>query len=257
MVQPERCVVLRAYPVLVLFLSSLLLPACAAEPVIRLATLEYPPYVTDTGKGAQGLTVDLVAAAFARIGRPIRIEVYPVARGQQKLLSGEVDGFFSIKKTPERERELLFTQKALIAQDYVFFVRKDARRRFNGDFGSVADLDIGVVAATSYGKRFDGAVRAGELKKLDIATSHETNFRKLLARRVDAVICSRLVGLYYLGRLDGLKDVEISGPVVETTYSYLAFTRKKDHTALASRFDQALLEIEAEGSAGRRSEGSR
>lgn len=230
--------------------SSLLIfcPLCmAAETPLRLATLEYPPYITNTGQGAQGLAVDIVSTAFSRIGRSIKSEIFPVARGQIMLLNGDADGYFSIKKTPERERDMLFTKKPLMTQDYVFFVHKDSRWRFTGSFSSVSNANIGVVIATSYGSRFDNAVQTGTLRKLETVTSHESNFRKLLARRVDMVICSRLVGLYYLGILNGLNEVKVSGPTVETTFSYLVFTRKKDYTALSQQFDQALESMEQDG----------
>lgn len=234
-----------------LVLASLLLifrlPCMAADTALHLATLEYPPYITNTAQGAQGLAVDIVNTAFSRIGQSIKIEFFPVARGQIRLLNGEADGYFSIKKTPERERDMLFTLNALMTQDYVFFVRKDSRWDFTGSFDSLDNAIIGVVIATSYGSRFDNAVRAGTLRKPEQVTSHESNFRKLLAGRVDAVICSRLVGFYYLGLLNGLNDVEVSGPTVETTFSYLVFTRKKDYTALSLQFDQALENMERDG----------
>lgn len=222
--------------------------ATAGSEPLRLATLEYPPYITETTDGAQGLVVDVVKAAFARIGQPIQIEFFPIARGQLRLLNGQADAFFSIKKTPEREKTMLFTRKALMTQDYVFFVRKGSSSRFNGNFESMADAKIGLVMATSYGGRFDAAAQAGTFKRLEPVTSHETNFRKLLAGRIDAVICSRLVGLYYLDRLAGLKEVAIDGPVVETTLSYLAFSRQQDFSALAARFDEALEAMERDGS---------
>lgn len=234
--------------VLAFFLCLLAVPATAERAPLRLATLEYPPYIRETERGARGLVVEVVEAAFARIGQPIQIEFFPVARGQHRLLNGQADAFFSIKKTTEREQTMLFTQKALMSQDYVFFVRKDSSRRFNGSLESMADASIGLVAATSYGSRFDAAAQAGTFKKLDSVTSHITNFRKLLAGRVDAVICSRLVGFYYLAHLAGLQDVEVSGPVVETTYSYLAFSRQQDFTMLADRFDAALEAMERDGS---------
>ena len=229
-------------------LLSIFCPPCmAADTPLRLATLEYPPYIINTELGPRGLAVDIVSTAFARIGRPIKTELFPVARGQIRLLNGDADAYFSIKKTPERERDMLFPQKSLMTQDYVFFVNKGSRWRFTGSFDSLDNATIGVVIATSYGSRFDTAVKAGTLRKLEAVTSHESNFRKLLAHRVDAVICSRLVGLYYLGLLNGLNDVEISGPTVETTVSYLVFTRKKNHTALSQQFDQALESMERDG----------
>jgi polar amino acid transport system substrate-binding protein len=222
-------------------------PVLAADPPLRLATLEYPPYITETEQGAQGLAVDIVRTAFARMGHPIVIEFYPITRGQYRLLNGEADAFFSIKKTEEREQSMLFPQKPLMRQEYVFFVRKGSPWRFNGNFNSVAEASIGVVGTTSYGSRFDSARQTNTFKRLDTTTSHETNLRKLLAGRVDMVICSRMVGLYYLGLLNALKEVEISGQAVETTLSYLVFTRKQDYTALARQFDLALDSMERDG----------
>ena len=222
-------------------------PGAADEQPLRLATLEYPPYITQVNQQPQGLVVDIVKTAFARIGQPIHIEFFPIARGQLRLLNGQADAFFSIKKTAEREQTMLFTQNALMTQEYVFFVRKGALRRFSGSFDSLADASIGIVSATSYGSRFDSAVQAGVFRKLEPVTSHETNFRKLLAGRIDAVICSRLVGLYYLDLMNGLDDVEIGGPIVGTTLSYLVFTRQKDFTALSRQFDQALENMEQDG----------
>jgi len=233
--------------ILALFLAFMGAPCAAEEPPLRLATLEYPPYITQVDRHAEGLVVDVVNAAFSRIGQPIQIEFFPVARGQVRLLNGQADAFFSIKKTPEREQTMLFTQRALMSQDYVFFVRKDSRRRFTGRFDSLADASIGVVSATSYGNRFDSAVQAGTFKRLESVTSHETNFRKLLAGRIDAVICSRLVGLYYLDLLNGLGEVDSGGPIVETTFSYLVFTKQWDFTALSRQFDQALDAMEHDG----------
>ncbi|WP_177187867.1 substrate-binding periplasmic protein [Formivibrio citricus] len=212
-----------------------------------LATQEYPPYIINTDQGAQGLAVDIVRTAFSRIGQPVKFEFYPFARGLNMVLNGEADGFFSIKKTPERESSLLFPKKALINQDYVFFVRKDSKWRFNGSLDSLADARIGVVHATSYGNRFDSAVQAGRFKKLDPASNNTMTFRKLLAGRVDAVICSRLVGLYYLRMLNGLNDVEVSGPPIETTVSYMVFSRHKDYASLSRHFDQAMESMERDG----------
>ena len=218
---------------------------------MRLATFEYPPYVVQTGASAQGLSADLVREAFARMGRRVSIEFYPLNRGLKLLEVGEVSGFFSIKKTPERMARLVFPRKPLIRQDYVFFVRKGSRVRFNGDFTALAGATIGVVMSTSYGQRFDDAVARGAFAKIEAAASYEQIFRMLAGERVDAVICSRLVGLEFARRIGATGSVEVSGPAVETTLSYLAFTTKRADAALAPAFDKALEAMDRDGSLNR------
>ena len=133
---------------------------------------------------------------------------------------------------------LNYPNKPLIRQDYVFFVRKGARTRFNGDFADLSAATLGVVMGVSYGQRFDDAAARGAFRKLEAASSYELIFRMLTGGRVDAVICSRLVGLEFVRRIgaDGL--IEISGPPVETALSYLVFSADKRNAALAPALRQ-------------------
>lgn len=223
-------------------------PGLAAGVRLRLATLEYPPYIINTTQGASGLTVEIVRSVFARMHQPVAIEFFPISRGQSMLRDGSVDGFFSIKKTPEREKSYLFPQQPLMRQDYVFFVRKHSRWHFSGHLPDLAQARIGIVHNTSYGQRFDLAAKDGVFRRLDATSSHEMNFRKLLAGRIDIIICSRLVGVYYLNAMGQASQVSISGPVVETAVSYIAFSRKKKFQALSRRFDQTIEAMERDGS---------
>lgn len=225
------------------------LPAVAggAGGAVRLATFEYPPYIQQVDDKAQGLASDLVREAFVRMKRPVLIEVYPLNRGLKLLEAGAADGFFSIKKTPEREAKLIFVREPLFRQDYVFFSRADGRFRFDGDFASIANQTLGVLASTSYGRRFDEAVQRGELPKVETASSYESLFRMLAGGRFDAVICSRLVGFEFVRRTGMVGRIGISGPVVETTLSYLVFSPSPEHQLLADALAQALAQMKRDG----------
>jgi polar amino acid transport system substrate-binding protein len=98
---------------------------CLAAPsTLKLATLEYPPYIINSDHGAQGLAVDIVHAVFARIGQPVQIQFYPVSRGAMMLQTGHADGYFSVKKTTERQTQMRFTHEPLYRQEFVIFTRK-------------------------------------------------------------------------------------------------------------------------------------
>lgn len=225
------------------WLSLLWSCAFAAEP-LRLVSYAYPPYVEQTQNGAQGLSVDIVKEAFARMQRPVLIEFYPFARGVKMISEGVADGLFTIKKTPERTASMLFPQRPLFSQDYVFFTLKNSGFHFDGHFSSIADARIGVVNATHYGDRFGDAVKSGEFKHLDSASDYELTFRKLLGKRVDAVICSRLVGLAILKNMGAADKTRISGPPTESAVSYLAFSRARVHPDVAVEFDRAIESME-------------
>lgn len=236
--------------VLFAVLAVLLTGAQASDSTaVRLATFEYPPYVQQIDGQARGLAVELVREAFARMRRPVAIEFYPWSRSVKLIEADAIDGLFTIKKTPERMKRLNYPNRPLIHQGYVFFVRKDSRVRFRGDFADLAAATIGVVMSTSYGQRFDEAAARGAFARTVPASSYERIFRMLVGGRVDAVICSRLVGIEFVRRLGVDKLIEISGPPVETALSYLVFAPK--NAALAPAFDKVITAMERDGTLDR------
>ncbi|MDP5238934.1 transporter substrate-binding domain-containing protein [Uliginosibacterium sp. 31-16] len=228
--------------------------AMAADGVVRLAALEFAPYIHDANGQAEGPVVDVVNEAFRRMGKPLRIGFFPVTRSLLMVEAGSVDGFFTVKKTPERERSLRFPREPLLSQDFVFFVRKDSHFRFNGDYASIANARIGVVNNMSYGGRFDAARRQGAFPHLENSHALTNIFRMLLAGHVDAMICSRLVGMQFIQELDPAGRIMISGPPSETTHSFIVFTRQYDTSALADGFDQAIRGMRQDGTLARLSE---
>lgn len=225
--------------------------ALAQSPPLQLVTLEYPPYIINSPGRAEGLVVEIVREVFARMKQPIDIEFYPWTRSLNMLVNGQADALFTIKRTPEREQTMLYPRETVLAQDYVFFVRKDSTLRFSGEFASVAGATIGLVRNTSYGARFDEALAKGRFARVEYANDYEHIFRMLLAGRVDTVICSRLVGLSFLRQLNGVDKVMVSGPPSETAYSYLVFTRARDMSKIADAYDQTMAAMRKDGSLAR------
>jgi polar amino acid transport system substrate-binding protein len=225
----------------------ILSPLFAQTKALRLVTFEFPPYMVLENKSAKGLTIDIVKEIFTRLGKEIKIDFYPVSRSLTMLEGGDADAMFTLKKTPEREASMLFPKETLVSQDYVFFIPKNSKFAFNGDLSSMADASIGVVDKTSYGPRFDTAVKAGKFKKIESASTFELTFKKLLGGRMDAVICSRVVGIAILKNIGGLDKVKVSGPPCETIASYLAFSRKQDNTELANNFDRIVAAMKKDG----------
>jgi polar amino acid transport system substrate-binding protein len=229
-------------------LLALTQPVLAQIRPVLLVTFDYPPFMTgQDGLRPTGMMVDVVTEAFRRVGVPFKIELYPVARDLAMIDSGEADAIFSIKKTPEREASYIFSKEPVLTQEYVFFVSRDSRLEFKGDLTALAEASIGVVFKVSFGSVFDMAAKNGVFKTLDAAPSFESNFQKLLAKHVDAVICSRVVGLSIVKQLKASGQVKVSGPPLETTLSYLMF-RKGFSPVLVEAFDKAISAMRKDGS---------
>ncbi|KAB8044612.1 transporter substrate-binding domain-containing protein [Janthinobacterium aquaticum] len=214
---------------------------------LKLVSFPYPPLMlVDAGHAPAGPMVELVARVFERMGQPVQLEIVPLARALLQMETGSADAMFTVKKTPERMAAYLFSSEPILQQDYVFFTLRDTPLPFRGDLAALAGTSIGVVGGTSYGPRFDAAVKQGQLRRLEVSSSHESSFRKLLAGRMQALICSRVVGLAILQQLQAEARVKVSGPVVDTTQSYLMFNRRTVSPQLAAHFDRALQAIRQE-----------
>lgn len=214
-----------------------------------MLSFDYPPFMEAAAapNPPSGMAVDIVVEAFRRMKVPVRIVFYPLARGLAMVEKGQADGIFTIKKNPERETRFLFPVHPLVSQDYVIFVRRDSTIAFDGDLKSLEHLSIGVLNKSSYGPIFDRGVQSGLFKKLEIANSHEGNFLKLLAHRMDAVVCSRVVGIALLKRLNAEDAAVVSGPVLESAPSYLMFNRQSVSPEIVRRFDLALAAMHDDG----------
>ncbi|MGK5023379.1 substrate-binding periplasmic protein [Janthinobacterium sp. RB2R34] len=215
---------------------------------LRVVSFPYPPFMLiDERSKPAGPMVELVSEAFRRVGQPASIELLPLARALLQVETGEAAAMFTVKKTPERVAKYLFSSEPVLVQDYVIFVASDSTLAFRGDLNALAMSSIGVVAGTSYGAIFDAAARQGTFKKLESAGSHDANFRKLLAGRMDAVVCSRAVGVEILRQLQASWRVKISGPPIETTQSYLMFNKAVATPKLVEKFDHAIRTMRKEG----------
>lgn len=227
-------------------------PVRAQAPVpLHVVGFSYPPFMyLDERNAPAGPMVDVVAEAFRRMAQPARIELLPLARALLQVETGEAGAMFTVKKTPQREAQYVFSGEPLLVQDYVIFVAQDSTLAFRGDLTVLATSSVGVVGATSYGAIFDAAAQQGVFKKLEMSSSHEANFRKLLAGRMDAIVCSRAVGVEILRQLQATRRVKISGPPIETTHSYLMFNKAVATPQLVAGFDQAIRAMRQQGLLG-------
>ena len=208
---------------------------------LKLGTLEYAPYIYKENDTAKGEISEMLDKVFNEMGYQVEYYFYPWARTLELVKDGKLDGVFTIKKTPSRELEMIYPKEYLVKQDYVFFTSKDSKISFNGDFNSIKNYKIGVINATSYGEKFDTALAKGVLKNIDYANNYKSTFQKLIANRVDIVICSKLVGQNLLKELDATNKIVIIGQPVETAYSYIAFNKNNEMKILAEKFSKLIV----------------
>jgi polar amino acid transport system substrate-binding protein len=224
------------------------LPLIADQPPpVRLVAVATFPMAYPVDGAATGLQVDLIREIFRRIGRPVTIDFLPWARCIEEAKTGEVDGIFTIFKTPERESYLLYGAEALQQMPISFFARKGTGIRFDGDVAAMARYRIGVVNKTFNGPRIAQAIAAGSLTDFSESNSFETIVRMLAHGRVDLVVgfSQAVSGAAATEKLSG--KIEELAPPVDVIPGFLAFTRKRDFSELEHAVDNALSAMRADG----------
>jgi polar amino acid transport system substrate-binding protein len=239
--------------------ACLLAAAAAAQPApapLRLATLEWPPYVGAALPG-QGYAAEVVRAACARRGVQVQFDLMPWARALMLGLSGEYAGVMPEYRNAEREAQFAFSAPFPGGPVGLFKRRGDAlayavdpHQDLDAALRSIAGRRIGIVRDYVNNATFD---RADYLKREE-AASDSVNLRKLAHGRIDLVFIDRWVADYLL-RTDPLlrgAALEMLEPAIEEPALHVAWSRASAAAAQARpACDAGLAELLADGSIAR------
>lgn len=222
-------------------------PAQAHTLLLAAANTRPTAYFQVDGKPT-GMLIDLVTEAFRRAGYKVEFKLMPWARCLTEAKTGAVDGVFSSFRLPEREQFLGFTNEALTTQAITLFARRNSTISFDGDLSTLRDVKIGIIIGTSYGKKFDAAVKNGTLPSIDPTNNIDSNLAKLALGRVDLVPSLREVAMDTAERLNLLSKIKEVSPPLEFMPSYLAFTKVRDLSKPSHDFDREMALMKRDGS---------
>jgi polar amino acid transport system substrate-binding protein len=230
----------------VLGLWSCLVSATASASTYRFVTLEYPPYEYSEKGVIKGAAVEIVKETFKLMGHEVKIEIWPWARSIEMLKNGDADGIFTFFKTPERESFALFSKEVVVQQKIAFWVRKDSMINFDGDLASLQNYRIGIVRKTSYGDRFDNAVKKGTLKVTETYTIEEA-IKLLVKNRIDIWVSNYHGAVFELKKTGKYPEVKELTPSLQDTPAYVGFSKRRDLEGLRNEFDAALVKLKKSG----------
>lgn len=157
---------------------------------VRLASDEWPPFVS-AALPEQGISGAYAAAVFARLGSAAAIDYFPWKRTMEVGMNdARFAGLLAVWRTPQRETQCHFSSPIGSTMNVLVYLRDapvlaSALRDLRG-------ASIGTVAGYSNGEEFDALVRRG-LLQVQEGVNDETNLRKLLGKRFDAMVIEKRV----------------------------------------------------------------
>jgi polar amino acid transport system substrate-binding protein len=227
-------------------------PVAAARPVVRLASLEWEPYI-GAKMPDQGYVAALIRAAFADQGVRVEIEFYPWARALHLARTGAVDGLMPEYFNASRENEFEYSA-AFPGGPLVLYRRHGDAIAFATD--PVQHQDAALRALKS--KRF-GVVRgylntpvfdAATYLTKEEASDDATNLRKLVYGRIDLAVIDRRVAEHLIRTEypDYAKRIDPMSPALAEIPLFIAFSRKSPRKAQAlAAFNKGLAAMQADG----------
>ncbi|WP_320176268.1 transporter substrate-binding domain-containing protein [Maridesulfovibrio sp.] len=209
---------------------------------IHFAEGEWAPYVSKN-LPENGFSTEIVRAALKAVGLEPELEYYPWKRSINLVEAGEAAGSFPWSKTPEREKQLLFSDPLHSTREVLFYMKSKFPDGLK--FNSLSDLKTYVIGGTA-GYWYEKAFKEAGLK-VDYVSDTKTSFKKLERGRVDLIPENELVGWTIIKEMFPGQENKF-GATTDTTRSgqmYVIFS--KDKAELVTMFNEGLKKIKSDG----------
>ena len=159
---------------------------------------------------------------------------------------GEADGFFSAYRTSEREVNYTFPAEPILIERNVFVVRKDSDITFDGDISKLDRYGIGTFIGYN---TLDKYIEEKLITNVDRSGNIVEALNKLISadRGVDLVVDTDYITWYTARKMNIADQIKELSPPLAANPSYLVFTKSKDMTAIAEKFNAELIKTKEDG----------
>jgi len=214
-------------------------PSAGCQRVVVSADPEFPPYAWYDGKALRGASVDIVLTVLRAMQLPYDLRYSgPFSRLLRSAQQGQVDIIAELKRTPEREGFLVFSEPSIFSNPASVFVRAGSViPNFRGR-ESLRNLRGGVTRGTRFGDGFDEFIQSS-LKVEEGPGIHE-NFLKLKAGRIDYFVSPHYPAMDYLVTSGQEADFAVLKPYVAVAPVYVGWSRRSPCLGRMAEFNARL-----------------
>ena len=226
--------------VLAAVLCLLLSVISAKAETVRFAHQQhFPPFVDDQNGKADGLFVDILQAASARVGIEPQFVPVPFEDVQRTVTDGRADAIFPIAITPERRENFDFTDPFLMTGGALYVRAGEATPE------NLAALSGKIVVTPRTGPLAAFIQKTAPDVKLELTENYEDSLARLVSGKADAAALNFQVGVVLAARL---YPGQVTIP--RTMFSQAPLTvavRKGQNGELLTRLNTGLAAIKTDG----------
>jgi len=195
--------------------------------------------------GATGFFADLLTEVFAAGGQSVEFHVRPWARCFEEARFGSADGLFAIYRFGEREQQFLFADEPLYVVHEHIFVRRGQPVDGVHWRDALRGKRVGIVNGSYHGQAYQEAAAQNLFAAVETANSAENLATMLVAGRIEAAFSTDELMDEVMSRTGA--PIEAVQPALEAMPVYVAFTRKRDMSAVRDAFDRELHKMKQDG----------
>jgi polar amino acid transport system substrate-binding protein len=150
----------------------------------------------------------------------------------------------TLKKTPERERFLLFPPTPAFSNPVNVFALREHSFKFNSR-NDLIGLRGGISRGNKFGDGFDEFL--SEKLTIEQANSPENNFEKLKVGRLDYLVTGYYTGMAYLIKRGYESKFEALNPFVANTTNFLVLTKNGKCADKIDEINTKLIQLKKKG----------
>jgi polar amino acid transport system substrate-binding protein len=235
---------LRQLLLVVFFILTCGYSVAANDKVIKLTSLEWPPY-TGQALPNQGATAVVVREAFKAMGYTLVVEFYPWSRAV-KMAKEEANyaGYFPEYYSADIAKEFTFSNS--IGVGPLGFAERVNKPITWTKLDDLSALTIGTVKDYVNTDEFDKKAAKKQLK-IDETTSDVRNLQKLDGGRIDLAVVDKNVFQYLLNTSPELasakKNLRFNSRIMENKDIYICFKKGPEGDRLNKIFNEGLKKI--------------
>ena len=219
-------------------------PALCGDKTIVLTTLEWPPY-TGTQLPGEGMSSEVVRAAFEAVGYTVEIRFYPWKRAvEHGRHDFDVDGYFPEYVSAERKKYFLFSDP--IGASPLGFVEKKSKPVHWETLQDLSETPIGTVQGYVNTDEFDRLAARGKLL-VDSSVSDLLNLRKVLAGRLALAVVDVNVFQYLTSNDEHLRQdwgkLQVNPHLLGVNTLHVCFRKGRKGETYLRDFNEGLRRI--------------
>ncbi len=204
---------------------------------------DWYPYTAYRDGRVQGMSVEIVEAAFAASDTPVQLVPYPYSRCMQMTEEGVLAACFNTAPDARIDADYLIPGEPLFSDDILLWARV-GETPANGKPQNLAGRKVAVTIGYEYGARLDN-----DQQVIRIPVRRDlSGFLMLQRGRVDFVAAYRGTAQALFREHPELQDQFVALETLDSPTLYLSFSRRNPDAAdLLKHFEQGMRALRKDG----------